>query len=701
MQYHPAEPKGDLPVTSRRLALAALAILAATSATLAQTTPPAPQMHRMGPWGFDLTGMDTSIKPGDDFTAYVSGGWLKTATIPADRSSYGAFVELREGSEKAVRAILEGLSQAEPAGSDRAKLTSLLKSFMNTAEIEKRDAAPLQPVLASIKAIKDKAEFITWLGKAQSSYGINLFGAGISADAKNPDYYTLGMRQSGLGLPDRDYYLTEKFAKQKAAYQAYIVKMLGMSGWEGDPEKAAADIVAFETKIAEAHWTRAQSRDRDKTYNAMTPDELAAFAPGFDFKSFLAAASLDKSPKIIVGQKSAFPKLAEIFAATDLETLKAWEAYHVTDEASPLLSQRFVDANFEFKGKFLTGQPQIRDRIKRGVGFVEGSMGEAVGREYVAQYFPPESKAKMEALVADITAALHNRIQHLEWMTPATKEKALAKLGKFHVKIGYPVKWRDYTALEVAPDDLIGNALRSRKFQYAYELSKLGQKVDKDEWGMTPQTVNAYYSSTQNEIVFPAAILQPPFFDPDADPAINYGGIGGVIGHEITHGFDDQGRKSDGDGVLTDWWSLEDSQKFEVQAFKLGTQYESYQFKTLPNSRIIAKLTMGENIADLGGALLGLDAYHTFLARTLGAGKEAPVLDGFTGDQRVFLGWTQVWRSLARDAALQQQLQTDSHSPGTIRSYAPLRNVDAWYKAFNVQPGDKLYLAPEDRVHIW
>jgi len=471
--------------------------------------------------------------------------------------------------------------------------------------------------------------------------------------------------------------------------------MLTMAGWD-DLHGSAQAILDFETKLAEAHWTRAESRDRDKTYNPMTPAALADFAPGFDWQAYLDAGGVGRVAKFVVAQNTAMPKVAALFAKTPLATLRAWQAFNVVDEAAPLLSARFVDAHFEFHDKFMNGLTEPRSRTKRAAAFVEAAMGEAVGREYVAKYFPPEAKAKADELVADIKAAMRGRIERLEWMSAETKSKALAKLAKFTVKIGYPQKWRDYSMLIVDRGDLFGNAERARRFGYEYRVGKLGRRVDKLEWGMTPQTVNAYYNDTQNEIVFPAAILQPPFFDPNADAAINYGGIGAVIGHEITHGFDDQGRKSDGDGRLTDWWTKEDAKKFEAQATRLGAQYEAFDFPAAPGSHIIGRMTMGENIADLGGVLLALDAYHLHLG-----GKPAPTLDGFTGEQRVFLGWAQVWRSLTRDAALKQQLATDPHSPGTVRAFAPLRNVDAWYDAFDVKPGDKNYLKPEERVRIW
>jgi putative endopeptidase len=393
---------------------------------------------------------------------------------------------------------------------------------------------------------------------------------------------------------------------------------------------------------------------------------------------------------------TAVPKLARIFADADLQTLKAWQMFHTADDLAPFLSKRFVDANFEFRSKFLQGQPQQRERWKRGITFAENAMGEAIGRDYVALYFTPDAKAKMDRLVTDLRTATRARLERLQWMGPDTKVEALKKLENFGLKIGYPDKWRDYAALQVVPGDVVGNVERAGRFEWDYRRNRIDQPVDEAEWGMTPQTVNAYYSSVKNEIVFPAAILQPPFFDPEADPAVNYGAIGGVIAHEITHGFDDQGRKSDWAGVLRDWWKPEDAAKFEAQAARLGAQYEAYEFPTLPGMHINPRVSMGENIADLGGVHLGLEAYRNFLG-----GKEGPVLDGFTPEQRVFMAWAQVWRTLWRDDALRQQIVNGPHSPGQIRAFAPLRNADEWYKAFNVQPGDKLYIAPENRVRIW
>ncbi|HET8797849.1 MAG TPA: M13-type metalloendopeptidase, partial [Thermoanaerobaculia bacterium] len=634
---------------------------------------------------------------GDDFFRFVNGKWAAATQIPPDQTRWGAFHLLRDLSEARVQAILErwAADKTLKGGTDEAKVAAFYRTFLDEAAAEKLDAKPIQPHLDAVKKAKDHAELAMLMARSGAGFGRSLFGAAVFDDARNPEKYALYLSQGGTGLPDRDYYLRENFKAQKERYQQYVADMLRLAGWD-EPEKAAAGVVAFETMIAEAHWTRAESRDRDKTYNPMTLAEIEKYAPGFPWAAFAKAAGIDKADRAIVRQNSAMPKLAKIYADAPLATLQAWQAFHIVDDAAPLLSKRFVDAEWEFRAKFLAGAQQQRPRWKRAVAASEGAMGEAIGRTYVAEYFPPESKAKMEKLVADLRAAMKIRIENLEWMGPETKAKALEKLSKFGVKIGYPVKWRDYSKLEVKEGDLAGNAERAAKFDWEYMVGRIGKKVDDDEWGMTPQTVNAYYSSSKNEIVFPAAILQPPFFDPSADPAVNYGAIGGVIGHEITHGFDDQGRKSDGDGVLRDWWAAEDAKKFEAQAARLGAQYESFKLPQAPGLSINPKLTMGENIGDLGGILLGLEAYRISLG-----GKPAPVLDGFTGEQRVFLGWGQVWRTLTRDETFRQLITTDSHSPGQVRAFAPLRNVDAWYEAFDVKEGDANYLKPEERVRIW
>ncbi|QDW67618.1 M13 family metallopeptidase [Luteimonas granuli] len=661
---------------------------AAGAATVAAT--------RYGSWGIDTAGMDTGTKPGADFFAYVSGTWAENTGIPADKSMYGSFLILRDLSEARVRGLVEGyVAQGDAASGDAAKVATLYRSYMDEAGIEAKGAAPLVPHLDAIRAAADKDALADLMGKAAGGAGATLFRLGVSDDQLDPDRYTLYMSQSGLGLGDRQMYLDDKFAPQRERYVAYIAQMLELAGWV-DPKGNAQRVFDFEKAVAGAHWTRAESRDRSRTYNPVERAAFATTAPGFPWERYFVASGVGQATRAVVRQDSAIPKLAQIFADADLGTLQAWQAFHVTDQAASLLSKDFVDAHFDFRSKFLSGQPEQRERWKRAVAHAEGAMGEAIGRDYVAQYFPPDAKAKMDALVANVKAAMGARLDQLEWMGEDTKAEARAKLAGFGLKIGHPDTWRDYGALEVVAGDVVGNALRSAQFEWDYRRARIGQEVDKAEWGMTPQTVNAYYNSVKNEIVFPAAILQPPFFDPEADPAVNYGGIGGVIGHEIIHGFDDQGRKSDGAGLLRDWWTADDAAKFEAQAAKLGAQYEAYEFPQLPGMHINGKVAMGENIGDLGGLTIALEAYR----RSLG-GKDAPVIDGFTGEQRFFMGWAQVWRTLWRDDALRQQLVNGTHSPGHIRAFAPLRNIDAWYEAFGVSEADPLWIAPEDRVRIW
>jgi putative endopeptidase len=676
--------------------LFAVALLVTTAAFAGDSnTPTSTTAQRYGSWGVDLEGMDRTVKPGDDFFRYVNGNWLKTAQIPGDRTSWGAFAMLGDLSESRVRAILDDLAAGKELKGDDAKIAAMYRTFLDEGTIEKLDAKPIEKHLAAIRDAKSHDDMARVMGRSAGQFGSSFVGAFVSDDAKRPDRYSVYLSQSGLGLADRDFYLQDKFKSQKERYQQYVTDMLRLAGWQ-NPEQSAADVVALETRIAEAHWTRAEGRDRDKTYNLMSVAELEKYAPEFPWKVAFKEAGLDKMDKAIVRQNTAMPKLAKIFGDTPVSTLQSWSAFHVVDDASPFLSKRFADTNWEFRSKFLNGTTEQRPRWKRAVGTTEGALGEAIGRTYVTRYFPAESKQKMEQLVSDLRAAMRNRINNLQWMGAETKKQALEKLAKFTVKIGYPAKSRDYSALQIVEGDLAGNIERSGRFEWNYQLGRMGKAVDKDEWAMTPQTVNAYYHPVKNEIVFPAAILQPPFFDPKADPAVNYGAIGGVIGHEITHGFDDQGRKGDGNGVQRDWWQADDAKKFEEQATRLGAQYESYEFSDLPGAKIISKLTMGENIGDLGGILLGLEAYRLSLK-----GQPAPVLDGFTGEQRVFLGWGQVWRTMMRTEALKQYLMTNSHSPGTIRAFAPLRNVDAWYDAFGVKEGDKNYVKPEERVRIW
>ncbi|HUH90160.1 MAG TPA: M13-type metalloendopeptidase, partial [Lysobacter sp.] len=623
---------------------------------------------RFGTWGIDTDGMNRDVRPGADFFGYVSGTWAANTEIPSDKSMYGSFLGLRDLSEQRVHQLLESYALGDPTtDGDSAKLAALYRGFLDEQAVEALGAKPLQPYLDAVRAATDKDAIARLMGQSNGSLGRSFFGAGVSDDQRNPETYTLYLSQSGLGLGDRQMYLDEKFAPQRERYVEYIAQLLELGGWD-DPKGHAKAIMAMETGIAQAHWTRAESRDRDKTYNPVVLAELDTVAPGFPWQTWLAAAGVDYATNGVIRQDSALPKIAKIFADTDLGTLQAWQAFHTIDNAAPMLSSAFADAEFEFRSKFLSGQPEQRARWKRAVGVASSAMGEAIGRDYVQLYFPADAKAKMDALVANVKTAMGARLDQLEWMSPATKAEAHAKLAGFGLKIGHPDKWRDYSGLQVVNGDVLGNATRATAFEWDYRRGRIGQPVDKGEWGMTPQTVNAYYNSVKNEIVFPAAILQPPFFDADADPAVNYGGIGGVIGHEIIHGFDDQGRKSDGSGLLRDWWTAEDAAKFEVQAARLGAQYEAYEFPQLPGMHINSKVAMGENIGDLGGLTISLEAYRRSLD-----GSEAPVIDGFTGEQRFFMGWAQVWRTLWRDDALRQQLVNGTHSPGHIRAFAPLR----------------------------
>ncbi len=685
-------------IRSLRLSLVAGTVSLMTMAVLGQEpSSSSTAAPRFGAWGVDLAGMDRSVRPGDDFFRFVNGTWASRTTIPADRTTYGVSAQLRELSERQVRAIIDDWVAATTLapGSDEAKVAALYRSFMDEATVERLGAAPLRPSLDRIRAARTHEALGALMGGTMGQAGGSFFAAAVYDDVREPDTYALYLSQSGLGLADREFYLRDDFAPQKKAYQEYVARMLGLAGWE-QPEAHAGAIVALETRLAEAHWTRAASRDRDTTYNPTTFAELEQSAPGFPWRAWAEAARVAAAPKAIVRQNTAFPALAVAFKEAPVATLQAWQAFHTVDQAAPYLSKDFATAHWEFRSKFLQGAQEERERWKRGVSFAEFAMGEAIGRTYVARHFPPASRAKMEALVTDLKSALRGRIERLDWMAPETKAAALDKLSKFGVKIGYPDEWRDYGTLEVKAEDLVGNVQRAGLFEWRFDTSRIGRPVDTKEWAMTPQTVNAYYSPAKNEIVFPAAILQPPFFDPDADPAVNYGAIGGVIGHELTHGFDDQGRKSDGDGVLRDWWTADDARKFEAQAERLGAQYESYEFPQLPGMKLTGRLGMGENIADLGGVLLGLDAYRLSLR-----GAESPVLDGYTGTQRLLLGWAQTWRIMYRDDSLRQQIVNGPHSPGFVRAYAPLRNVDAWYEAFEVREGDKLYVAPDARVRIW
>jgi putative endopeptidase len=637
------------------------------------------------------------VRPQDDFFRFVNGKWLQTAQIPADKARYGSFIELRDKSEAALRAIIEeaAAAQDKTAGSDAQKVGDLYQSFMDTARIESLGISPVRPELDRVAALKDKQE-LPELFAALARLGVQTpFVTYVGQDAKQATRYIVYATQSGLGLPDRDYYFKQepRFVEVRAAYLTYIETLLRLAG-EKDPAGGAKAILALETSLAEKHWDRVRNRDREATYNLKSVAELEKLTPGFSWSRFLKAAGEDKAPGVIVRQPDYFQSLDAVLASTPLPTLKTYLTFKVLNEYAPLLSSPFEQAEFVFNGKTLQGLQENRPRWKRGVETVDGALGEVLGKLYVERHFSPESKARMQELVKNLRVTFEQGIDQLEWMSPATKAQAKAKLAKFNVKIGYPEKWKDYSALTVDKTDLVGNVKRSSEVEFRRMVDKLGKPIDRLEWGMTPQTVNAYYSSTMNEIVFPAAILQPPFFNPEADDAVNYGAIGGVIGHEISHGFDDQGSRSDGDGNLRDWWSAEDKASFQQRTGMLADQYSA--FSPLQGLNVNGKLTLGENIGDLSGLTVAFKAYKMSLA-----GKEGPVIEGFTGDQRFFLGWAQVWRTLHRDDALRQILLTDSHSPGEYRVNGVVRNMPEFYSAFGVKEGDGAYLPPDKRVKIW
>jgi putative endopeptidase len=633
--------------------------------------------------------MDKSVKPGDDFYDYASGTWQKTTEIPADRASYGMFHKLQDLSLARTRTILED-AQKQPD----SKIGLFYASFMDEAAADQKAATPIKPWLAEIKAARTRDALGAEMAKLARVGVSTPFSTYVGQDDKDPTTYIAQFGQDGLGLPNRDYYLKADPAlvKNRAAYVDYVARMLTLAG-EANAASRAQAIMAFETEIAKVHWAPEDTRDADKVYNKWTRADFDAKAPGFPWTTYLAGLGLGAQKDFLVGEPTAFTGEAKLFAATPVSVLQDYMIIRTLDEYARYLSKDFVDTSFAFHGTELSGTPQNQPRWKRGVKLVSDGMGEAVGQVYVGKYFPPEAKAAADALVHNIIAAMGTRLKNLTWMAPETKQKALQKLAAFTPKIGYPDKWRDYSTLVIKQGDLVGNVSRANAFEFQRGLNKLGQPIDRGEWGMTPMEINAYANPVMNEIVFPAAILQPPFFDPKADPAVNYGGIGVVIGHELSHHFDDQGRKYDSHGALTDWWTPQDVTRFTAMTDQLVKQYDAYE--PLPGLHINGKLTLGENMADLAGLSLSHDAYELSLG-----GQKAPVIDGFTADQRFYLGYAQVWRTKYRDPILRQQVLTNPHSPGTQRT-DEVRNKDLWYKAFDVKPGDKLYLAPADRVNVW
>ncbi|BDZ40737.1 putative zinc metalloprotease [Paraoerskovia sediminicola] len=668
--------------------------------------------------GIDLAALDPGTRPQDDLYRHVNGRWIASHEIPGDRAMDGAFRALHDQAEEHVRDIVVECGEATaegagPAGPEdvRTKIGAVYASFMDTDRIEALGTTPLAPDRALIEAASSVDELTGVLGALQrtgAAAAVELF---VNNDSKDPETYVVHLTQGGLGLPDEAYYREPQHAEVREAYVAHVARMLALAGAVGADDDgsaasdAAARVMALETALAAHHWDVVRDRDADLTYNALSLDELAASAPGFDWNTWVGAlgAPTGSFDRLVVREPSYCTGFAELWSSLPLADWKLWAAYHAVTARAPYLTEEIVEANFDFYGRTLSGAQEVRDRWRRGVSIVQGVLGEAVGEVYVSRHFPPSHKERMNELVANLVEAYRRSITALDWMTEETKERALVKLGTFNPKIGYPERWRDYSALTVAADDLVGNVRRAHEHEQDHELAKIGRPLDRDEWFMTPQTVNAYYNPGMNEIVFPAAILQPPFFDPDADDAVNYGGIGAVIGHEIGHGFDDQGSKYDGDGRLEDWWTASDREEFEKRTAALIAQYDEFRPAQLvgekfADTHVNGALTVGENIGDLGGLSIALKAYEIALSAPL---DEAPVVDGLTGVQRVLLGWAQVWQSKGRDEEVSRRLATDPHSPNEFRCNGTVRNVDAFYDAYDVTPGDALYLAPEERVRIW
>ena len=648
--------------------------------------------------GINLNNADNSVRIQDNFFLHVNGTWVKNTEIPADRSSWGAFDELYDSTLPQLRGIIEDAAKngAATPGSDAQKIGDLYASFMDEAKLQELGAKPLDHEFARIAALKDKAE-IPALVAHYNEVGIGApYGTGVHLDNKDSTRYVVDFVQSGLGLPDRDYYLKNdpKLKAARAKYEEHIVKMFTLLG-DKDAKKKAKDILKLETELAKVQWTKVQNRDPVKVYNKEPVAKLNALTPGYDWSPYLDGIGVaGKVDYVIVSQPSFMTGFAKLLKSTPLPAWKEYFDWQVLSSNASLLSKAFDEEDFAFNGTVLQGTPQQLPRWKRGVSLEEGAVGESLGKLYVAKYFPPENKARMEKLVGNLLAAFRQSVDTLDWMSPQTKEAAKAKLAAFTPKIGYPDKWRDYSSLTIARDDLYGNMERASIVEFKRNMNKLGKPVDRSEWGMTPQTVNAYYNPEMNEIVFPAAILQKPFFNPDADDAVNYGAIGAVIGHEISHGFDDQGAQYDGQGNLHDWWTKEDKKNFAAKTKALVKQYSSYE--PLPGYHVNGELTLGENIADNSGLSIAYKAYKISLD-----GKEAPVIDGMTGYQRFYEGFGQIWSDKERDDAMLMLIKTNPHAPGMVRANGTPKNQPGFYEAFGVKEGDKMYLKPEDRVIIW
>jgi putative endopeptidase len=683
-----------LHISSRLMATAALGaiMLAAVPATAQQQTTAAPAATtaakpEIGDFGFDLTGMDKTVQPGDDFYAYANGTWAKNTQIPADKSNYGMFTALNDLSQTRTREILDAAK-----GDPNSMIGRAYASYLDSATVEAKGLAPIQPWLNKIRAV-EKPGLAALLAEADRSGVQHFFGGYVGQDDKNPDVYTYIIFQGGIGMPDRDFYLkeNERNTALQAAYLKHLENVLTLAGEANAPARAKA-IYDFEKQVATVHWDKNDSSDATKAYNKMTIAELAKAAPGFDWPTFIRGLGVNEDT-LIVSQPSAFTGEAKLLADAPIAVIRDLLIVRSLDSFSGVLPDAVAQEAFSFYSTALSGTPQMEERWKRGVDFTTGNLGDAVGKDYVAKYFPPETKAAMDELVKNVLGAMGRRIDGLTWMQPATKVKAQKKLANFTTKIGYPDQWKDYSKLEIRADDLFGNSLRSNQFAHDDNIGHLGGPIRRWEWFMTPMTINAYANFGMNEIVFPAAILQPPFFDPHADAAVNYGGIGAVIGHEVSHHFDDQGAKYDETGKLADWWTPADVAAFEAAGKALVAQYDAYE--VLPGEKLDGTFTLGENIGDLAGLTIAYDAYK----KSLG-GKEAPVIDGLTGDQRFFLGWAQVWRRNYREQNLSQRITTDPHSPSIQRTWVS-RNLDPWYKAYQIKQGQKLYLEPKNRVRIW
>jgi predicted metalloendopeptidase len=638
---------------------------------------------------------DRSVRPQDDLFRHVNGRWLTETAIPPDRASYGTFAQLADRSEADLRALIEGLpADSEPGGSGQ-QIRDMYASFLDDRAVNALGVTPIRSRLAEIEAVSTTSELAALIGRLSAIGVPGPIDFGIDADAENPVQVALYLGQSGTALPDRDYYLTDetRFADIRAKYRTYLETVFTLTG-RADAATSAAAVLGLETELAKIQWTRVESRDVVKTFNKRTIASVVKEMPGFDWMAWAKPQGFDRVGEWVISQPSFFAGFAAMVPVTPLSTWKAWLAARTITQAAPYLNEPVSSAAFEFFGTTLLGQQVQRDRWKRGVQLVNASLGEALGELYVAKHFSSEAKSRMDALITNLVEAYRQSITNLEWMTPATRQEALTKLGKLRRKIGYPSKWRDYSAIQVRAGDLIGNVERANRADHEYEVSKLGRPVDREAWLMTPPTVNAYYNPGTNEIVFPAGILQPPFFDVTADDAANYGAIGAIIGHEIGHAFDDQGRRFDGDGKLRDWWTPEDERGFQTRVAKLVDQFNAYE--PLPGLHVNGAFTLGENIGDLGGLSIAHAAW--VLSRN---GRPSPVLDGLTGDQRFFAGWAQAWRAKGREAFLQRQVLADPHAWAEFRANGPLGNIPSFYDAFNVQPVDKLYRTPEERVKIW